>query len=245
MKNRIMTHVVAGYPSPDDCVELMLGMQKAGIGMIEVQIPFSDPIADGETIMRANDSALALGISTKKGFDLIRRARREGFSGEVYIMSYAQKLVSCGFENFCREAAEVEAKGLIVPDLPFDSPEYKELSKAASAHSLDIVPVVSPGMDEQRLKKDLGGKSGLVYLTSMKGITGNKLRFSDELKDLCRSVRKISPDSRVAIGFGIRDKKGADEVLATADVAVVGSSVIRKVDESGVKGALKFIESLS
>ncbi len=107
--NKIMTHVVAGYPSFDKCIELMRGMEKAGVGMIEVQIPFSDPIADGETIMLANDVALSRGMTTEKSFALIAEA---GLKIDVYVMSYFQKISHFGIDEFCSSAARVGGQGL-------------------------------------------------------------------------------------------------------------------------------------
>lgn len=239
-----MTHVVAGYPSREGCIELLLGMQQAGVDKIEVQVPFSDPIADGETIMRANDVALDNSTDTAGSFELIKKARARGLTAEVYIMSYLQKVIHFGVEKFCRQANAAGVKGLIIPDMPFDSPEYKEVFEAAKGHSLQIVPVVSPGMNEQRLKKALVARPPLVYLTSTKGITGNKLSVSEGLGELCGSVRRISPGSAVAIGFGIQSKKDVNQVLKIADIAVVGSAVIRKIENSGIKAALKLVNEL-
>lgn len=241
----LMAHVVAGYPSRVDCIELMLGMQKAGVGLIEVQIPFSDPIADGETIMQANDRALENGMDTAGSFELIKTARKKGLKTDIYLMSYVQKAVHFGIDNFAREAFAAGAAGLIIPDLPFDSPEYERISKAAETNRLEIVPVISPGMSKQRLAADLAGKPQLIYLTSTKGITGNKLSVSDELGKLCEAAGKLSPDSTLAIGFGVQTKQDVLDVLKIADIAVVGSAVIREVEKSGIQAALKLIKNLA
>lgn len=240
----IMTHVVAGYPSPEECIELMLGMQKAGVEIIEVQIPFSDPIADGETIMRANDGALENGVDTAKSFDLIKQAKEKGLTSKIYIMSYAQKIVHCGIEDFCQKAAGSGAIGLIIPDLPYDSPEYKELVGAADNNNLEIVPVISPGMSDERLAGELVHAGGLVYLTSMKGITGKKLQVSDALAEFASKVKKSKQGTTLAIGFGVQKKEDVEDIMKIADIAVVGSAVISKIKESGLPGALKFINSL-
>ena len=129
--NKLVCHVVAGYPDTEACLELMKGMDKAGVKAIEVQVPFSDPIADGETIMRANDVALEQGMTTKGSFALIHEARRQGVTCDIYVMSYMQKVQHAGLEAFCDEVQACGAKGLILPDLPYDSPEYKHLAVAA------------------------------------------------------------------------------------------------------------------
>lgn len=240
----VMTHVVAGYPSYDECIELMLGMQRAGVDIIEVQIPFSDPIADGETIMRANDAALENGMDISRSFDLIKQAKENGLSSKIYIMSYAQKLVHCGIDEFCQKAASSGASGLIVPDLPYDSPEYEELLGAVDKNNLEIVPVVSPGMSDERLSGELAHSGSLIYLTSMKGITGKKLRVSDALPEFAAKVKKSVPEASLAIGFGVQRKEDVEDILKIADIAVVGSAVIKEIQSNGTGGALKFIGSL-
>lgn len=240
----IMTHVVAGYPSPEECIELMLGMQQAGVNIIEVQIPFSDPIADGETIMRANDAALENGMDISGSFDLIKQAKEKGLSSRIYIMSYAQKLVHCGIEDFCQKAAGSGASGLIIPDLPYDSPEYEELLGAVDKNNLEIVPVVSPGMSGERLSGELAHAGRLVYLTSMKGITGKQLRVSEALTEFAAKVKKSAPEASLAIGFGVQKKEDVEDILKIADIAVVGSAVIKEIQSNGTNGALEFIGSL-
>lgn len=241
----LMCHVVAGYPSKESCIELMLGMQQAGVGVIEVQIPFSDPIADGETIMQANDRALENGMDTASSFELIKTARKRGLKTNLYLMSYVQKVIHYGIENFVHEAVAADAAGLIIPDLPFDSPEYERILEALAANQLEIVPVISPGMSKRRLADDLAGRPRLIYLTSTKGITGNKLSVSDGLGKLSEAARELSPGSTLAIGFGIQTKQDVSDVLEIADIAVVGSAVIREVEKSGVQKGLDLIKNLA
>lgn len=239
-----MCHVVAGYPSEKQCVELLLKMQSAGIRTIEVQIPFSDPIADGETIMIANDKAIEHGMTTKKSFDLIKAARKLGLKADIYIMSYTQKLVSFDIENFCKQAHSACAKGLIVPDLPIEAEEYSMLSAKAGEYSLEIVPVVSPDSSEERLNKSIDTAGQLIYLTSTKGITGNKLKLNKPLIKTAKEIKRQKPDAKLAIGFGIETKQDVEAILRIADMAVLGSSVIRKIEKSGSRGAIDFINQL-
>lgn len=240
-----MCHVVAGYPSMAECEQLILGMDKLGVGKIEVQIPFSDPIADGETIMRANDAALAQKIDTQTSLALISRVKSQGITAEIYVMSYLQKLISFGIEEFCVQAAQAGTHGLIVPDLPYDSPDYEAVIKVAEANSLEIVPVVSPGTNDVRLQSMLKTSGELVYLTSTKGITGSKLAISDGLGEMANKIKKLKPASTLAIGFGVQTRSDVAEIKQIADLAVVGSSAIRAIDANGVAGGLKFIEDLA
>lgn len=239
-----MTHVVAGYPGENECIDLIVGMQKAGVGIIEVQIPFSDPIADGETIMRANDRALENGMTIKKSFDLINNAKNQGLTIDIYIMTYFQKVFFYGLDKFCKEAAKSGVKGMIVPDLPFDAPEFKDLYKIMKSNNLEIVPVVSPATSPERLEGELKNTGDLIYLTSMRGITGKKLKLNKELTDIAGIIKTQKPESKLAVGFGIESKDDVVEILKIADVAVVGSAVIRAINKDGVAGALKLVDQL-
>lgn len=240
----LMTHVVAGYPSEKECIDLLLGMQKVGINMIEVQIPFSDPIADGETIMIANDRAIENGMTVKKSFDLIKTVRKNGLESDIYIMSYTQKLISFGIDNFCKQAKSAGVKGLIIPDLPIEAEEYTALSKSAGKKGLEIVPVISPGSGNDRLLRSVKTAGELIYLTSIKGITGNQLNLSASLEQTAKKIKEHRSDAKLAVGFGIGSKQDVREVLRIADIAVLGSSVIREINKSGVDGAVKFLSGL-
>jgi len=233
---------VAGYPGFDECIKLTRGMEKAGVGMIEVQIPFSDPIADGETIMRANDVALNRGMTIERSFDLIFKA---GLKIDVYIMSYFQKILTFGLEKFCRKAAKAGVKGLIVPDLPFDAPHFSEFIKTMNQHNLSYVPVISEGMSDERLGKSLANAADLIYLTSTRGITGKKLKLTGKLTATAKKVKHIKPKTNLAIGFGISSREDLEEILKIADIAVIGSAVIRKIDLDDVEEAIKFVRSLA
>lgn len=241
--NNLMTHIVAGYPSYKDSLALLKEMDKAGARHIEVQIPFSDPIADGEVIMRANDRALESGMTTEKSFELIKEASANIKSG-IFIMSYLQKLLHCGYKNFCQKAKKAGATGLIIPDLPLDSADFKELYKFASENNLIIVPVISPGISKKRLKSVLKLKPRLVYLTSKKGITGANLSISSELSLLTRSIKTDLPECVVAVGFGVKTKNDVRQILKFADMAVVGSEIIREIDRGGIISAGKKLRSL-
>ena len=217
----------------------MHGMSDLGVQTIEVQIPFSDPIADGETIMHANDVALAGGMTTADSFALIKEA---DLGCDVYIMSYIQKVRHFGLEKFCDEAAACGAKGLIIPDLPYDSPEYTELAKVTG--KLELVPVLSPGMPEKRLKILLEAKPATVYVTSQRGITGNTYSDTEEQEQVVAAI-KAQSDATVMIGFGISTPQDVHDVLEFCDVAVVGSAIIQRLQTSDLTETLDYIGTLA
>ncbi|HEY5152648.1 MAG TPA: tryptophan synthase subunit alpha, partial [Candidatus Saccharimonadales bacterium] len=234
-----MCHVVAGYPDAGDCLELMAGLHALGVEAIEVQIPFSDPIADGEPIMGANDIALAGGMTTAGSFDLIQKGRQQGVDTDIYIMSYVQKINHYGLAEFCEQSAACNIKGLIVPDLPYDSPESDSLRNLLKAQGIQLVPVLSPGMPESRLQALMAFKPACVYLTSRRGITGNKYTPARQLKQLAAGIEK-SGKTRVMIGFGIATPADVNDALQIGDTVVVGSAIVQAIQSSGTKGALVY-----
>ncbi len=244
MSKALMCHVVAGFPNEKSCLELLAGLNRAGVAAIEVQIPFSDPIADGETIMRANDTALAAGMTTAGSFKLIKTARQQGVDTDIYIMSYLQKVRHFGLDEFCRQAADCDVKGLIVPDLPYDSPEFDNLRGLAAKYGIELVPVLSPGMPDSRLRAVLDFKPGSVYVTSQRGITGNKYAPAEQLKQLVDTIREQST-AEVMVGFGIASAADAESALSIADMAVVGSAIVKAVQTSGIAGGLAYVKSLA
>jgi tryptophan synthase alpha chain len=243
MSNAIMCHLVAGYPDQRSCLALMRGLQNAGVTALEVQIPFSDPIADGETIMGANDVALEGGMTTAGSFALIETARRQGVDSDLYVMSYLQKVQHFGLEEFCRRAAGCQVKGLIIPDLPYDSPEFAKLREVAIQQQLEVVPVLSPGMPPARLRAALAFRPPTVYVTSMRGITGSAYVPDRQLKQLIADIKQLS-SATIMIGFGIATPRDVQGALQLGDVAIVGSALINKLRASNVTETVKFVTSL-
>lgn len=241
--NKLMCHVVAGFPDTKTCLKLMQGMDRAKVAAIEVQVPFSDPIADGETIMAANDVALEQDMTVKRTFDLIQEARDSGVSCDIFIMTYIQKAQHYGIIDFCEAARAAGVKGLIIPDLPYDSSEYQTLIAETGRRGLDLIPVLSPGMSLERLSAILKNKAPHLYVTSQRGITGNAYHAGAELNHFVGTVRKTS-NAQVMIGFGIRDKKDVRDALKIGDVAVIGSAVIKRLQAGDVAKTLEYIASL-
>jgi tryptophan synthase alpha subunit len=238
-----MTHVVAGYPTTSKCIELLLAMQDAGVAAIEVQVPFSDPSADGSAIMYANDVALSNGITTRQTFAMLKKAREAGLKTPVYIMSYANKLLSFGIAKFCEEAAKCSVQGFIIPDLPYDTPEFSKLKTLSENNTIEIVPVISPGVSLERLKAYRVEKKQLVYVTSSKGITGRNLNISSKLKTVIEQIRTLS-SCKIALGFGVRTPSNVLQALELADYAVVGSAVIEEIKSETLEHAAELINQL-
>jgi tryptophan synthase alpha chain len=243
MSNSIMCHMVAGFPSEQHCLELVEGLLKLPIAALEVQIPFSDPIADGEAIMEANDVALSNGMTMRASFKFIEKIRTLGFAANIFIMSYAQKIQHFGFTPFCEQAAKMNIKGFIIPDLPFDSKDFQQLKLVATDYCIELVPVLSPGMSEERLDRVMVTQPRFVYLTSRKGITGNAYSGSEDLKIIAKKIKLISGVS-LMIGFGITTGEDVKNALTFGDTAVIGSAIVRSLQSSDVSSTLTYIKSL-
>lgn len=239
-----MTHIVAGYPSLEESFEVALTMAESGVSYIEIQIPFSDPVADGPTIMQANQEALKNGIRVSDCFELMRRLKEEfvgrGFKTELLFMTYFNIVHKFGVRNFCKRAKEVGCYGLIVPDISIDESQER-FSESCKEFGLRNILVVSPLTSEERLKRLAQFEEGFVYCVSRYGTTG----VSDSLGDLAEYLGRIRRffNLPLAVGFGISSKEHIAMVHKYAEIAVIGSKVINILKQSGIAGVRRFLFS--
>ena len=224
MKNRIMTHIVAGYPSMKECEEIAIAMAEIGVSFIEIQIPFSDPIADGPTIMEANEKALSDGIKTEDCLSLIQRLSKK-IKTPILIMTYFNIPFRYGLEKFCKRANECGVYGLIIPDIPIDEEKYENYLSKCKKHELNAIQVISPLTPERRLKQISKNASGFVYCVSAFGTTGARDKLSPDIAGYIKKVEKHIK-LPLALGFGISNGNQVLEALKYADIAVIGSKII-------------------
>lgn len=241
---QLMTHVVAGYPSQKDCLELMTQMAACGVSAIEVQIPFSDPIADGPVIMQANSQALQDGVTTNDVFRLLSDFRQSGYDTPLFIMSYANKISSYGYEQFCRAASAVNISGIIIPDLPIGTDDYEQLCISAQKYGICVVPVLSPAMSVPRFKSYMDKQPRYVYVTSTRGITGGSLQIKRPLRNLVIKIRKNS-DARIIIGFGVRSAGDIQALRGFSDAVVIGTALIKEIQRGGIERAVVYLQTIS
>ncbi len=224
-----MTHIVGGYPDMKSCEELVLEMDEAGVSFVEIQIPFSDPIADGPTIMQANQAALENRTTPEDCFQLMKALQKK-VSTPLLFMTYYNIVHHYGVDEFCKRAAEAGAYGLIVPDIPLDEEPYDHFLEYCKKYQLHVIQVISPITPDRRLKKIAEVASGFVYCVARKGTTGVQTDVSDTLGDYLENVRKFI-SLPLAVGFGISSKEQVEQVLEHADIAVMGSKVIKLLNE--------------
>ena len=236
----LMTHIVIGYPSLEASYDMIRAMVSAGVELMELQIPFSEPIADGPVILRANQEALARGISVQQCLNLGARVAQE-FPIPFLFMTYYNILFKYGVPDFARTIAGAGLKGAIVPDLPPE--EGADYLDAMAAHGLSPIFIFAPTTMETRMRLIAQHARGFVYCVARKGVTGQQTDFSTELDQYLGRCRKAT-DLPLALGFGVKDKSDVDFLTGKVDIAVIGTQTIRILEEQGVAGVSEFIRGL-
>jgi tryptophan synthase alpha subunit len=243
----LMTHVIVGYPSIQETIEIVKAMAQAGVDFVELQIPFSDPLADGPTIMRACEESLANGTKVKDAFAVMKELSSQ-VAVPLLFMSYYNIVFRYGVEKFCRDAKKAGASGLIVPDIPLDEEPYEHFYQYAKKYDLHTIQVVSPASTESRLKKNGAIARGFVYCTARQGITGARKDLDPQVRSYLKNVKRFF-SIPVAVGFGISKKEHIASLRNEADIATIGSAVIDVIRSTNKKERLvavkRFIQNLS
>lgn len=220
--------LTAGDPDAETTTALLEKLPAAGADLIELGVPFSDPMADGPAIQASSQRALAAGMTLVKVLELVRRFRKTDRATPVVLMGYYNPIHAYGTTRFVNDAAEAGVDGLIVVDLP---PEEDEVLRVpAAARGVDIVRLATPTTTDKRLPKVLEGASGFLYYVSVAGVTGTKTFAEDEVKTAVARLQKAS-GLPVAVGFGIKTPEAASFIAKIADGAVIGSAIVAKLAE--------------
>ncbi len=230
----LVAFVTAGDPNPEASARIVKGLPAAGADIIELGMPFSDPMADGPSIQASSLRALNAGMTLRKTIELVRDFRRDDPDTPIILMGYYNPIYRYGVDAFLADAVEAGVDGLIIVDLPPE--EDDELCLPARAAGLHWIRLATPTSDAERLEKVLTNTSGFVYYVSVMGITGTKSAARDSIAAAVSRIKARS-DLPVAVGFGIRRPEQAQEVVSVADAAVVGSALVDTVkaglDEAG------------
>ena len=249
----LVAYVSAGDPNPTLGYEILKGLPAAGADLIELGMPFTDPMADGPSVQLAGQRALKAGITVNATFDMVRRFRKEvDDTTPIVLMGYYNLVYQRGVEKFCKDAATAGVDGFILVDLPPE--EAEALKPHAVANGIDTVLLTAPTTDDKRLPAVLKFSSGFVYFVSVLGITGTKSATEESVRG---HVERIKRHTRlpVGVGFGIKTPEQAAAVARHADAAVVGSAIVDQVkvalDADGkpkpdlVPNLLGFVKSLA
>lgn len=227
-KKAFIGFLTAGDPSLDKTEEFILEMADAGAGLIEIGIPFSDPIADGPVIQEANIRALSAGCTTDKIFDMVTSVRKKTDIPLVFL-AYLNTLYKYGYEEFCKRCQDCGIDGVILPDLPFE--EKEELAPVASKYDIDIITMVAP-TSKERIKTMVKEASGFIYVVSSMGVTGARSEITTDVGEIVETIRSVT-DVPAAIGFGINTKEQVNKYSAIADGAIVGSAIVKIIAKYG------------
>jgi len=239
-----MPYFTLGYPQVQTSLEIIQAMATAGADLIELGIPFSDPLADGPTIQRSTQVALENGMNLQRCLEMVSALRAGGILQPLLLMSYINPLLSYGIERFTARAAQAGADGLIVPDLPPE--ESGELEQACQRHGLALVYLLAPTSTPQRIALAAERSTGFIYLVSVTGVTGARQSLPPDLADFIGRVRQAT-DKPLAVGFGIATPQQAQAVGRLADGVIVGSALINAVDQASdpCQAAGTFIHELT
>ncbi len=236
----LMTHIVVGYPNLDASLEMVDAMVEAGVDLMELQIPFSEPMADGPVILAANQKALAQKITVENCFDFAATVARKHPIPFLF-MSYYNVLFRAGVPSFVARAKAAGVVGSIVPDLPPE--EGSDYLGAMERAGLNPIFIFSPSTTDERLREIAKVARGFVYCVARKGVTGLHTTFSGELDAYLARCRAATP-LPLALGFGVQDAADVAFLRGKVDIAVVGSATLRLVDEKGVAAVGDFVRGL-
>ena len=241
----LMPYLTLGYPNPALSLSLIEAAAECGADLIELGVPFSDPLADGPTIQHSTQVALQQGMTVARCFDLTSKLRGQGLKQPVMLMGYFNPLLAYGIDRFVEDAVQAGVDGLIIPDLPPE--EAQSVEAACGQHRLALVYLASPNTMPQRLAMLAEHTSGFLYLVSVKGVTGARVGLSTGLDDFVRRARAVA-HTPVAVGFGITTPEQAAAVGCIADGVIVGSALINAIDsnpKAPVRGVSNYVTGLA
>ncbi len=222
--------VTAGDPNLEVTKEIILAMEKAGADLIEIGIPFSDPVAEGVVIQAADERALKAGTTTDKIFDMVAEVRKES-NIPLAFMTYINPVYVYGVDKFCKKAAELGVDALIIPDVPYE--EKNEVAPFCDKYGIDLISLIAP-TSHDRIKTIAKEAQGFVYCVSSMGVTGVRQKITTNLGEMTSLVREVT-NVPAAIGFGISTPQQAREMAQYADGVIVGSAIVKICAQYGEK----------
>lgn len=221
-RRALIPFLVAGDPGVDVTVRAIEALAQAGADLIELGVPFSDPVADGPVNQRAYARAIAAGVSLHTVLDLVKTLRTR-VTLPIVLLSYYNPLLRYGLDEFCRDAAGAGVDGVVVPDLPAD--EAAELVGPARVNGLDVIFLLAPTSTDSRIELAAGQSSGFIYCVSLTGVTGPREQLADGVGDLVGRIRRRTT-LPICVGFGVSTPEQAQSVAAVADGVIVGSALV-------------------
>ncbi len=241
----IIPFITVGFPNVDTTLELVPALAQAGADIIELGVPFSDPLADGATVQKASFHALEQGVTMKMCLEVCSQLRSRGTEVPLVFMGYYNQFLAFGLKRFAAEAQRSGLNGVIVPDLPPE--EAEPLGDECRSYGIDLVPLLAPTSKDRSIASACSLAGGFIYCVSLTGVTGSRDRVSEGAEGLVRRVRSHT-DLPIAVGFGLSQAEHVRAVGRFADAAIVGSALVNVIDAAppgeAVRRAAEFISGL-
>lgn len=228
-RGAFIPYVESGDPDYETALKILKAMPAAGADLIEIGMPFSDPMADGPTVQAAANRALKAGATMQKTLQMVREFRKENQTTPLILMGYVNPIEHYGYEQFCKDAKTAGTDGLIIVDLPYE--ENEVILPYLKKYELDLIQLVTPVTPIKRLEKILKDASGFIYYVSITGVTGTKTASQEDLQKNIPVIRSVS-ELPIAIGFGISTPEQIKNAIAVADGAVVASALLKTLEST-------------
>ena len=237
----LIPYITVGYPSIETTLKVVPLLADNGCDIVELGIPFSDPLADGATIQKASHQALMQGVTPAICLEVVKELRQRVEIPLVF-MTYYNPVLKFGLEEFCLKCAETGIDGLIIPDLPPD--EGEELEQPARKHELDLIYLLAPTSNEKRIDLVVNKSSGFIYLVSLTGVTGSRDKLPNDLESFVDRVKEKT-QTPLCVGFGVSTPEQAQRIGKIADGVIVGSRIIQSIeDDISLENVVFFIKRL-
>jgi len=244
-KKALILYITPGFPDIQTSQSIFEAVSKAGADIIEIGVPFSDPLADGPSIQKSSFHAIRQGVTLHKCIDFLKQIRSNDIDTPIIFMGYFNPILQYGLEAFTRDASDAGLDGLIVPDLPTE--EAMPLNRACEPYDIEVIPLLAPTSTDARIKAACANARGFIYCISFTGVTGARRQISSNLSGLVNRIRKYT-NLPIMIGFGISNRSHVKKMEMFADGVVVGSALVNIISEAPkgqeVNEAIKFVQHL-
>ncbi len=241
-KKLVSIYFTAGFPQLHDTVGIIENLEKSGVDLIEIGLPFSDPLADGPTIQESSTKALRNGMTTELLFEQLSDIRQR-VNIPLIIMGYFNPVMQYGVEAFCQKCEDIGIDALILPDLPLREYQlhYKEIF---NRHGLDLIYLITPQTPEERIRAIDEMSNSFIYMVSSSSTTGAKAGFSEENQGYFKRIADMKLKNPTLVGFGISDKNSFDQATAHSQGAIIGSAFIKHIETQGIDQISSFVQNL-
>jgi tryptophan synthase alpha chain len=225
----VIPYLTIGFPSIEDTMEMVPALADGGADIIELGVPYSDPLADGTTIQKASFKALSNGVTLKKCLDICKKLRLNGITTPLVLMGYYNPILKFGLKEFAAACLESGVDGIIVPDLPFE--ESQPLKNECQKNKINLIPLLAPTSTDKRIEKTCENADGFIYCVSLTGVTGARQEMQSSVPAFIERVKKYAKVP-IAIGFGISQRQHVESLAKIANAAVVGSALIDTIEKT-------------